>query len=97
MQQRFHAWLSERADEAVLRWIFGCIVMVTIAALAIDLATTNGWIAGPYAAATPAEIELDSPAPSIPSVVPRILAPLLPGGDKRQIPCRSRTARWPGR
>src|SRR5206468_1852832 len=86
MQQRFHAWLSERADEAVLRWIFGCIVMVTVAALAADLATINGWIAGPYTAATPAEIELDSPAPSLPSVAPGILAPLLPGGDKRQMP-----------
>jgi hypothetical protein len=86
MQQRFHAWLSERADEAVLRWIFRCIVMVTIAALAADLATINGWIAGPYAAATPAEIELDSPAPSLPSMAPGILAPLLPGGDKRQMP-----------
>src|SRR5438132_1421860 len=86
MQQRFHAWLSERADEAVLRWIFRCIVMVTIAALAADLATINGWIAGPYAAATPAVIELDSPAPSLPGMVPGILAPLLPGGDKRQMP-----------
>src|SRR5437899_5006896 len=86
MQQRFHAWLSERADEAVLRWIFRCIVMVTIAALAADLATINGWIAGPYAAATPAEMELDSPSPSLPGMVPGILAPLLPGGDKRQMP-----------
>src|SRR3979490_2289838 len=86
MQQRFHAWLSEHADEAVLRWIFRSIVMVTIAALAADLATINGWIAGPSAAATPAEMELGSPALSPPSMVPSILAPLLPGGEKRLMP-----------
>jgi hypothetical protein len=86
VQQRFHAWLSEHADQAVLRWIFRSIVMVTIAALAADLATINGWIAGPSAAATPAEMELGSPALSPPSMVPSILAPLLPGGDKRLMP-----------
>src|SRR5882762_1151082 len=86
MQQRFHVWLSEHADEAVLRWIFRCIAMVTIAALAADLAAINGWIAGPYSAATPAEIELGSPALNLPSMVPKILAPLLPGGDKRLMP-----------
>jgi hypothetical protein len=42
MQQRFHAWLSDRADEAILRWIFRSVVMVTIAALALDLATRGG-------------------------------------------------------
>jgi len=86
MQQRFHAWLSEHADEAVLRWIFRSIVMVTIAALVADLATTNGWIAGPSSAVTPAGMELGSPAPSLPSMVPSILAPLLPGGDERLMP-----------
>ena len=86
MQQRFHAWLLDRADEAILRWIFRSIVMVTIAVLAVDLATMQGWIANPGPASTPAEIELDSPAPSLPGMVPGILAPLLPGGDKRQMP-----------
>jgi hypothetical protein len=86
LQQRFHAWLSEHADEAVLRWIFRGIMMVTIAALAAELATLNGWIAGPTSAATPAEMELGSPALNLPSLVPKILAPLLPGGDKRQMP-----------
>src|SRR5258705_3677773 len=60
--------------------------MVTIAALAADLATINGWIAGPSSAATPAEMELGSPALIPPSMVPSILAPLLPGGDKRLMP-----------
>lgn len=61
-------------------------MMVTIAALAAELATLNGWIAGPTSAATPAEMELGSPALNLPSLVPKILAPLLPGGDKRQMP-----------
>src|SRR5213595_2274192 len=66
MQQRFHVWLLDRADEAILRWIFRSIVMVTIAVLAVDLATTQGWIANPG--------------------LPSVLAPWLPGGDKRLVP-----------
>ncbi len=85
MQQRFHAWLLDRADEAILRWIFRSIVMVTIAVLAVDLATTQGWIANPGPASTPAEIELGSPALNFPSL-PSVLAPWLPGGDKRLVP-----------
>ena len=85
MQQRFHAWLLDRADEAILRWIFRSIVMVTIAVLAVDLATMQGWIANPGPASTPAEIELGSPALNFPSL-PSVLAPWLPGGDKRLVP-----------
>ena len=82
VQQRFHAWLSDNPDEAVLRWIFRCVVAVTIAVLAADLAGINGWIARPDPAATPAEIRPESPTLTLPS----ILAPLLPGGDKRLMP-----------
>src|SRR5437868_3638133 len=85
MQQRFHAWLLDRADEAILRWIFRSIVMVTIAVLAVDLATTQGWITNPGPESTPAEIELGSPALNFPSL-PSVLAPWLPGGDKRLVP-----------
>ena len=86
MQQRLHAWLSEHADEAALRWIFRSLLMVTIAALAADLATTNGWIAVPGSAAAPAGTKLGSPVLDLPSLVPSILAPLLPGGDRRLVP-----------
>jgi len=86
MRQRFHAWLLDHADEAVLRWIFRGIFMVTIAVLALDLATMQGWIADPQSAATPDEITQGSPAPNLPSMLPSILAPLLPGGDKRLMP-----------
>jgi hypothetical protein len=85
MQQRFHAWLADRADETILRWIFRSVVMVTIAVLAVNLATVQGWIANPDPAATPAEIELGLPAPTLPSL-PSVLAPWLPGGDKRLMP-----------
>src|SRR6266853_2119491 len=80
MQQRFFVWLSNNPGEAILRWIFRVVVTVTIAALAVDLAGMNGWGAHPDPAATPAETS------DLPSIVPSILAPLLPGGDKRLVP-----------
>ena len=58
--------------------------MVTIAVLAVELAGTQGWIANPSPAATPAEIELGSPALNFPSL-PSVLAPWLPG-DQRLVP-----------
>jgi hypothetical protein len=84
MRERFHTWLSDRADEAILRWIFRSVVMVTIAVLAVELAGTQGWIANSSPAATPAEIELGSPALNFPSL-PSVLGPWLPG-DKRLVP-----------
>src|SRR6476646_1110149 len=84
MRERFHTWLSDRADEAILRWIFRSVVMVTIAVLAVELAGTQGWIANLSPAATPAEIELGSPALNCPGL-PSVLGPWLPG-DKRLVP-----------
>jgi hypothetical protein len=84
MRERFHTWLSDRADEAILRWIFRSVVMVTIAVLAVELAGTQGWIANLSPAATPDEIELGSPALNFPGL-PSVLAPWLPG-DKRLVP-----------
>ena len=86
VQRRFHAWLSDNPDEAVLRWIFRSVVTVTIAVLAVDLASMNGWIENLDPAAAPVEIKQDSPALDLPSRAPAILAPLLPGGDKRLVP-----------
>jgi hypothetical protein len=82
MQQRFHVWLSDNADEAVLRWIFRGVVAATIAALAVDLAGMNGWLDNPELA----EIKQEQPSLDLPSMVPSVLAPLLPGGDKRLMP-----------
>ncbi|TMJ47759.1 MAG: hypothetical protein E6G85_26775 [Alphaproteobacteria bacterium] len=86
MRQRLHAWLSEYAEEATLRWIFRSALAVTIAILASDLASLNGWTVSPDPATAPAEIREDSPALKLPGIVPSILAPLLPGGDKRLVP-----------
>jgi len=86
MQQRFFVWLSNNPGEAILRWIFRVVVTVTIAALAVDLAGMNGWGANPDPAVTPVEIRQDSPALDLPSILPSILVPLLPGGDKRLLP-----------
>src|SRR4051794_33404747 len=85
-QQRFLIWLSDNPDEAILRWIFRSVVMVTIAVLAIDLAGMNGWGVNAELAAAPAEIKQDLPALDQPGAAPSILAPLLPGGDKRLMP-----------
>jgi hypothetical protein len=85
ISQRFHVWLSGNPDDAILRWIFRSIVAVTIAVLAADLATSNGWISQPDPALAPLETRQASPEFSLPSV-PSILAPFLPGGDKRLTP-----------
>jgi len=82
MQQRFHAWLSDRADETVLRWIFRSVVTVTIVVLAVDLAGMNGLLGDPESA----EITRQQPSFDLPGIVPSVLAPLLPGGDKRLMP-----------
>ncbi len=86
IQARFHGWLSNNPDETLLRWIFRGLVTLIVAALAADLAGANGWIAPPDPATPPAEIKRDGPAPDLPSIVPSILAPLMPGGDKRVTP-----------
>jgi hypothetical protein len=82
MSQRFHGWLSGNPDEQILRWIFRSIVAVTIAALAADLASSQGWISVPDPGSSP--MERVSPGLDLP--VPAILAPWLPGGDKRLAP-----------
>jgi hypothetical protein len=84
MSQRFYGWLSDHPDEQVLRWIFRSIVAVTIAALAADLATSQGWISAPDPGSSLTETRQASPGLDLP--VPSILAPWLPGGDKRLTP-----------
>jgi hypothetical protein len=86
IKQRFHVWLSENADEAILRWIFRSALLVVIAVLVADLARINGWIIYPDPLAEPAEIKEDSPALNLPSLLPSILAPLLPDSEKRLVP-----------
>lgn len=63
----------------MLRFIFRGVVAVTIAVLGADLATTTGLV-------PPPDIMPDKPASSPGLNVPAILAPLLPGGDRRLVP-----------
>ena len=84
LSQRFQGWLSGNPDEQILRWIFRSIVAVTIAALAADLATSNGWIGAPDPGSSLTETRQASPGLDLP--VPSILTPWLPGGDKRLTP-----------
>jgi hypothetical protein len=85
LSQRLHVWLSGNPDEAILRWLFRSIVAVTVAVLAADLATANAWISQPDLPLPPAETRQASPEFNLPSM-PSILAPWLPGGDKRLTP-----------
>lgn len=79
--QRFHAWLADHPDDSILRFIFRSVVLVTVAVLALDLATMNGWLQPQDIGLTPAETKA-SPSLSVPA----ILAPLLPGSDRRGAP-----------
>lgn len=78
-QQRFSAWLADYPDDAILRMVFRGVVVVTMAVLALDLAGMNGLLKPSDIASPPTEItpRLD---------VPAILAPLLPGTDRRGVP-----------
>ncbi len=86
LRQRLSAWLADNPDVSLLRWLFRTIVAVTIAALAADLAAKTGWIGKEALDAAPAELRQDQPASDSSGIVPSILAPLLPGGDKRLMP-----------
>jgi len=85
MQQKFQSWLVDSGEQAILRWIFRCTLIVTVAVLALDLADLQKSIASHDTAASPVEISEESPALNLPNVLPSILAPLLPGGDKRLV------------
>ncbi|WP_291690731.1 hypothetical protein [Bradyrhizobium sp.] len=78
--QRLSAWLPDNPDETVLRWIFRCVVSVTVAVLAADLAGMNASVGNPDAS----EIKPE-PVPAAPALLPSLLAPLLPDGDRRLV------------
>ncbi|MDB5484384.1 MAG: hypothetical protein JWR29_288 [Tardiphaga sp.] len=84
LSQRLQAWLADNPDDAVLRFIFRAVVIVTIAVLGVDLAGMNGWT-NPLDSSKP-DAPSVSPELSLPSMLPNILAPLLPGGDRRLSP-----------
>ncbi len=80
-QQRLK--FPDNPGDTVLRWIFRCIITAAIAVLSADLIAINGGTVTSDQAAAP-----DPLLEKIPGMVPSILAPLLPGGDKRLVPLR---------
>jgi hypothetical protein len=84
---RFQLWMAGNPDESVLRWILRGVVAVTLAVLAADLATMNGWLNPADVALTPAEQREASPGFGLPAL-PAVIAPWLPG-DRRQAPMPS--------
>lgn len=82
-QSRFHTWLAGNPDEQVLRWLFRVVIAVTVAVLAADLVSMNGVAGSADAALTKPD---DSSSSSSPGIIPSILAPLLPDGDRRLMP-----------
>jgi hypothetical protein len=83
IQQRVQSFLAGNPDEAILRWIFRSVVIVTAVVLAVDLAGMNGWIGTPDPAA---EIRHDAPSTDLPSLLPPMPLPANPDGDKRLAP-----------
>jgi hypothetical protein len=83
IRHRVDAFLAGNPDEAVLRWIFRSVVMVTAVVLAADLAGMNGWIGTPDPGA---EVRRDAPSLDLPSILPSIPLPASPDGDKRVTP-----------
>lgn len=88
LRQRLLAWLADYPDDAVMRMVFRGMVSVTIVVLALDLAGMNGLLKPGDAALSPAETKQATPG----FEVPAILAPLLPGNDRRGVPMPSSDA-----
>jgi hypothetical protein len=76
LSRRARTWLPDNPDETILRWIFRCILAVTVVALVTDLAELNGWSGGSDPT-PPGEVRQESPALDPPAEAPSILAPLL--------------------
>lgn len=78
-QQRVSAWLAGYPDDSILRSLFRGVIGVTIVVLVLDLAGMNGLLKSDDVAPSPTET---TPGLSVPA----ILAPLLPGSDRRGVP-----------
>jgi hypothetical protein len=78
--ERFHAWVADRADEAVLRWTFRGILMAAVIVLALDLARLNGWLDHPDASPQMSETQQDGPASEAPPLPERLVTLPQPDG-----------------
>jgi hypothetical protein len=86
LQQRLSAWVADNPDEAILRWIFRSVLVVTIAVLAADLAGMLGQTVNAGATAGPAEFGQNALPLHLPNLAPAILTPPMAGRDKRLMP-----------
>jgi len=77
---RLHAWLTGRADEIVLRWIFRSILMAAIVVLALDMARLNGWLDQPGSISQAPESQQDMPPSEAPSAPERLVRLPQPDG-----------------
>jgi hypothetical protein len=77
--ERLHDWLSGRAEEIVLRWIFRSILAAAIVVLALDLAQLNGWFDS-SAAWLPTETQQDVPESDTPALPERVVKLPQPDG-----------------
>lgn len=85
-QQRFQNWLAGNPDDQVLRWIFRTVIVVTVAVLGVDLANMSGVMNNLDSALPSPPTSAPSAPDTSPGIIPSILAPLLPGGDRRLAP-----------
>lgn len=87
LSEKFQAWLAGNPDDQVLRWIFRTLIVVTVAVLGVDLASMSGVLNMPDSSSAQSPQTSTPSAPdSSPGIIPSILAPLLPGGDRRLAP-----------
>jgi len=78
--ERFHAWLADRADEAVLRWTFRGILLAAVIVLGLDLARLNGWLDHASASSQTPESQQDAPASEAPPLPERLVTLPQPDG-----------------
>jgi hypothetical protein len=83
LRHHVNAFLAGNPDEAVLRWIFGGVVLVTAIVLTADLAGMNGWFGAPDPAAA---VRRTAPSPELPSLLPQSPLPAPPDGDRHLTP-----------
>jgi hypothetical protein len=77
--KRLHDWLTGRAEEIVLRWIFRSILIAAVVVLALDLAQLNGWFDS-SAALQSTETQQDVPASDTPALPEHVVKLPQPDG-----------------
>ncbi len=82
---RLEAWINDRPDDGVLRWLLRVMLVITAAVLVLDYVELNGR-GEPQALTAPAAAP--GAAPDLPDLTKTVAAPTRPGSDKRRVPYR---------